>query len=206
MIKTNLTLLTALLLAPLAALNAQEAARWVLPEVSVPRVQRLLFESKAAGRQTSCHVFTPQVYEAGKGQRFPVLYWLHGTGGGLPGIPQLSAFFDRAMQEGHIPPMLVVFPNALPGSMWCDSKDGSTPIETVLIKEPIRTSTPPTAPSPHARGASSRGLAWAATERRDWASSIRSFSERCPFSLADRWAWTLPGRGPAPILPNASAF
>jgi enterochelin esterase-like enzyme len=135
--KPTLTLLAALLLAPLAALNAQEAARWVLPEVDAPRVQRLLFESKAAGRQTSCHVFTPQVYEAGKDQRFPVLYWLHGTGGGLPGIPQLSAFFDRAMQDGHIPPMLVVFPNGLPGSMWCDSKDGSTPIETVLIKELI---------------------------------------------------------------------
>ena len=135
--KNILTLLTALLLAPLAALNAQEAAPWVLPEVSAPRVQRLLFESKAAGGQTSCHVFTPQVYEAGKDQRFPVLYWLHGTGGGLPGIPQLSAFFDRAMQDGHIPPMLVVFPNGLPGSMWCDSKDGSTPIETVLIKELI---------------------------------------------------------------------
>jgi enterochelin esterase-like enzyme len=132
-----LTLLTALLLAPLAALNAQEAAPWVLPEVSAPRVQRLLFESKVAGRQTSCHVFTPQVYEAGKDQRFPVLYWLHGTGGGLPCIPQLSAFFDRAMQDGHIPPMLVVFPNGLSGSMWGDSKDGSTPIETVLIKELI---------------------------------------------------------------------
>ena len=135
--KATLTLLTALLLAPLAALHAQEAARWVLPEVDAPRVQRLLFESEAAGRQTSCHVFTPPVYEAGKDRRFPVLYWLHGTGGGLPGIPQLSAFFDRAMQEGHIPPMLVVFPNGLPGGMWCDSKDGGTPIETVLIKELI---------------------------------------------------------------------
>ena len=135
--KRTLTLLTALLLTSLAALNAQEAARWVLPEVDAPRVQRVLFESKAAGRQTSCHVFTPPVYEAGKGQRFPVLYWLHGTGGGLPGIPQLSAFFDRAIQDGHIPPMLVVFPNGLPGGMWCDSKDGGTPIETVLIKELI---------------------------------------------------------------------
>lgn len=27
-----------------------------------------------------------------------MLYWLHGTGGGLPGIPRLSGFFDRAMQ------------------------------------------------------------------------------------------------------------
>ena len=131
----TITFLTALLLAPLTALHAQEAARWVLPEVDAPRVQRLLFDSKAAGRQTSCHVFTPQVYEVAKEQRFPVLYWLHGTGGGLPGIPQLAAFFDRAMQEGKIPPMLVVFPNGLASSMWCDSKDGSVPMETIVIRE-----------------------------------------------------------------------
>jgi enterochelin esterase-like enzyme len=66
-----------------------------------------------------------------------VLYWLHGTGGGLPGIPRLSEFFDRAMQEGKIPSMLVVFPNGLPGSLWCDSKDGAMPIETIVIKELI---------------------------------------------------------------------
>ncbi len=128
-------LLTALLLAPLAALNAQEAARWALPEVDAPRVQRLLFESKAAGRQASCHVFTPQVYEAGKDQRFPVLYWLHGTGGGLQGIAPVSAWFDAAIREGKIPPMLVVFPNGLASSMWCDSKDGSVPMETIVIRE-----------------------------------------------------------------------
>jgi enterochelin esterase-like enzyme len=135
--KRTFTILTALLLAPVGALNAQEAARWVLPEVDASRVQRVLFDSKAAGRQTSCHVFTPQVYKTGTEQRFPVLYWLHGTGGGLPGIPRLSEFFDRAMQEGKIPPMLVVFPNGLAESMWCDSKDGVAPIETIFIKELI---------------------------------------------------------------------
>jgi hypothetical protein len=52
-------LLTVLLLAPLAALHAQQAPRWVLPEVDASRVQRVLFESKAAGCQASCHGFTP---------------------------------------------------------------------------------------------------------------------------------------------------
>lgn len=135
--KHTLTLLTALLFAPLAALHAQQAPLWVLPEVDAPRVHRVLFESKAAGRQVSYHVFTPEIYAAKKDRRFPVLYWLHGTGGGLPGIPRLSAFFDRATQEGKIPPMIVVFPNGLAGSLWCDSKDGTAPIETVVITELI---------------------------------------------------------------------
>jgi enterochelin esterase-like enzyme len=134
--KPTLTLLTALILAPLAAF-AQKAPAWVLPEINAPRVQRVLFESKAAGRQVSCHVFTPEVYEKGKEQRFPVLYWLHGTGGGLPGIAPVSAWFDAAVREGKIPPMLVVFPNGLAESMWCDSKDGAVPMETLVIKELI---------------------------------------------------------------------
>ena len=134
--KRLLTLLIGLLLAPLAAF-AQKAPAWVLPEINAPRVQRVLFESKAAGRQISCHVFTPKVYEQGKEQRFPVLYWLHGTGGGLPGIALVSAWFDTAIREGKIPPMLVVLPNGLASSMWCDSKDGSVPMETIIIKELI---------------------------------------------------------------------
>lgn len=135
-IKRFLCLLIGLLLAPLAAF-AQKAPAWVLPEIDAPRVQRVLFESKAAGREVSCHVFTPEVYEKAKEQRFPVLYWLHGSGGGLPGVAPLSAWFDAAIREGKIQPMLVVFPNGLVSSMWCDSKDGAVPMETMVIKELI---------------------------------------------------------------------
>jgi enterochelin esterase-like enzyme len=63
------------------------------------------------------------------------LYWLHGSGGGLAGIAPLSAMFDRAIREGKIPPMLVVFPNGLASSMWCNSKDGAVPMETIVITE-----------------------------------------------------------------------
>ncbi len=31
--------------------------------------------------------------------------------------------------------MLVVFPNGMDTSMWCDSKDGRVPMETVVVKE-----------------------------------------------------------------------
>jgi esterase/lipase superfamily enzyme len=47
----------------------------------------------------------------------------------------VSAWFDAAIREGKIPPMLVVFPNGLASSMWCDSKDAAVPMETIVIKE-----------------------------------------------------------------------
>jgi enterochelin esterase-like enzyme len=83
----------------------------------------------------SFHVYAPEVYQREKEQRFPVLYWLHGTGGGLGGIAPVSAWFDAAIRDGKMPPVLVVFPNGLATSMWCDSKDGAVPMETIVVKE-----------------------------------------------------------------------
>jgi len=115
---------------------AQTKPLWVLPEVSAPHVQRVLFDSKAAGEQVSCYVFTPEGYETDKEHRFPVLYWLHGSGGSTPSaVAQIAQRYDRAMRSGKIPPMLMVFPNGLPMGMWCDWKDGSVKLETMFIEE-----------------------------------------------------------------------
>jgi enterochelin esterase-like enzyme len=112
-----------------------EAPSFVTPAVRVPGVAFQTFESQAAKAQVSFHVYTPEVYDREKERRFPVLYWLHGSGGGLGGIGPVSAWFDAAIREGKIPPMLVVFPNGLASSLWCDSKDGAVPMETIVIKE-----------------------------------------------------------------------
>jgi enterochelin esterase-like enzyme len=66
-----------------------------------------------------------------------VLYWLHGSGGPTQGIAQATSLFGTAMAQGKIPPMLVVFPNGMNYSMWCDSKDGTVPMETVVIDDLI---------------------------------------------------------------------
>jgi len=109
--------------------------RWESPVIHAPRLQYRTFESAAAQSEVSYHIYTPEVYDREKSRRFPVLYWLHGTGGGLSGIRPLVNHFDGAIRAGKIPPMLVVFPNGLSSSMWCDSKDGSVPMETVVVKE-----------------------------------------------------------------------
>ncbi len=109
----------------------------VTAPVRAPLVEFHTFESKAAKAKVSYHIYTPEIYDTEKERWFPVLYWLHGSGGGLAGIAPVSAWFDAAIREGKLPPLLVVFPNGLASSMWCDSKDGKVPMETIVIKELI---------------------------------------------------------------------
>ena len=127
----------ALLFALASAISIAQAQSpsFVTPPARAPRVEFHTFESKAAKAKVCYHLYTPEIYDVEKDRRFPVLYWLHGSGGGLAGIAPVSAWFDAAIREGKIPPMLVVFPNGLASSMWCDSKDGAVPMETIVIKE-----------------------------------------------------------------------
>jgi poly(3-hydroxybutyrate) depolymerase len=126
-----------------AALPAQAAEpatvasdlAWVTPEVKAPGVSFHTFESAAAKARVSYHLFTPAAYGREAERRFPVVYWLHGSGGGLPGIPQVAARFARAIEAGKVPPCLVVFVNGMPDGMYVDWKDGSAPLETVIVKE-----------------------------------------------------------------------
>lgn len=108
---------SALLLALFACSTAiaQPKPGWVLPEVNAPRVQRVLFDSKTAAEPVSCYVFTPESYDTDKERRFPVLYWLHGSGGSTPvAVARLAQRYGAAMRAGQIPEMIVVFPNGLP--------------------------------------------------------------------------------------------
>lgn len=120
-----------------ASLPAGDAAKWVTPAVAGPGLTQRLFHSAAVGTEVSYHVFVPPAYERETAKRFPVLYWLHGTGGGIIRVPMIAARFAAAIESGALPPMIVVFPHGLPAGMWLDSKDGSTPIESILIKDLI---------------------------------------------------------------------
>jgi S-formylglutathione hydrolase FrmB len=108
---------------------------WVTPEIMAPGVSFHTFESAAAKARVSYHLFTPATYDREPARRFPVVYWLHGSGGGLPGIPKVAAHFAAAIAAGTTPPCLVVFVNGMPNGMYVDWKDGSAPLETVIVKE-----------------------------------------------------------------------
>ncbi|MBM4075267.1 MAG: hypothetical protein FJ267_06450, partial [Planctomycetes bacterium] len=131
-----------------ASLFAQEATKpnavqlrgnvpWVTPAVTAPRISFHTFKSKAANSEVSYHVYTPPAYDQSPSRRFPVLYWLHGTEGGVAGIRPVGRMLHFAMRDDGVPPMIVVFVNGLPKRLWTDSKDGVAPVETVFITELI---------------------------------------------------------------------
>ena len=125
---------------PLAAQSSpplpDRTLAWMTDEAKAPRVVFRTFDSKSIGGKVSYHVYTPAAY-GNTEARLPVIYWLHGTDGGIVGIRPMAKFFDDAIEAGKVPAMIVVFVNGLPRRLWADSKDGSSPVETVFIEEVI---------------------------------------------------------------------
>jgi poly(3-hydroxybutyrate) depolymerase len=120
----------------LAPQNSSDSKiNWVTSEIEGPGVSFHTFDSVAAKSPVSYHIYKPKGYDQESTSRFPVVYWLHGSGGGLQGIPRVASWFDAAIEAGKTPPCLIVFVNGLAEGMYVDWKDGSTPIETMIIKE-----------------------------------------------------------------------
>jgi predicted peptidase len=115
-VRLGLSLLC-LLPAQVHATGDRDSPEWVTASVIAPRVQQQTFISAAAKTRVSYHIYTPEAYDAGSDRRFPVVYWLHGSGGGLRGVAPLAAHFAAAIRAGKIPPLIVVFPNGLVESM-----------------------------------------------------------------------------------------
>ncbi len=110
---------------------------WVRERIEAKNGHYKTFTSKTIGQAVSYFIYIPAAYEHSKEARFPVLYWLHGMGGGQGGIPILSQRFDAAIDMGKTPPLLIVFVNGMRNSFYCDSADGKTPVETVIVKDLI---------------------------------------------------------------------
>jgi len=120
----------------LAPQNSSDSKiNWVTPEIKGPGVSFHTFDSVVAKSPISYHIYKPKGYDQETTRRFPVVYWLHGSGGGLQGIPRVASWFDAAIEAGKTSPCLIVFVNGLAEGMYVDWKDGSAPIETMIIKE-----------------------------------------------------------------------
>ena len=113
------------------------SAQWTTAPVSAPGLQYRTFSSDAAGADVSFHIYLPPTYSIQPNRRFPVLYWLHGSGDPIAGISPVRSYLASGMAQGKIPPMLVVFPNGMNYSMWCNSKNGIVPMETVVLDDLI---------------------------------------------------------------------
>ena len=120
---------------PVERIESQPGKAWVTPEVKAPRVSFHTFDSDAAKGKVSYHIYTPAAYDREPQRRFPFVFWLHGSGGRLAGLAKVAGHFDAAIETGKTPPCFVVFVNGLVEGMYVDWKDGSAPMETIVVKE-----------------------------------------------------------------------
>lgn len=84
-------------------------------------IRRETAASPALGHEMPFLVYLPDGY-AGSGMRYPVLYLLHGAGGGESSWVdrgQLKETADRLIASGAIPPALIVMPGC-PSCWWVD--------------------------------------------------------------------------------------
>lgn len=128
------TLLSAV---PAAAQQPMGEISWSNPpEEPIPGLEHRSFESSALGERVGYNVLLPPEYEGG-GDRYPVLYWLHGAGGHESSLAalEIAPRIRRMMEAGQAPQMVVVFPNGGPWTMYVDAADGSLPVETMIVHE-----------------------------------------------------------------------
>jgi enterochelin esterase-like enzyme/dienelactone hydrolase len=113
---------------------------WLDPDRAEPEgTHYRTFHSQTIRAGVSYLVYLPPDYELSKSARYPVLYYLHASGGtprrdGAEIVRRL----DKLIRTGRIPPMIALFPNGLRGAtMYSDSRDGKYPAESVIIKDLI---------------------------------------------------------------------
>src|SRR6478672_12163929 len=100
-----------------------------IPRAGTGRLLNVDFYSRALHRRDYYLVYLPPGYKATT--RYPVLYLLHG----MPGKPEvfidianLDVRLDNQLTEGHLRPMIMVFPDGRIGrSVYTDSEWANTP-------------------------------------------------------------------------------
>lgn len=95
------------------------------------------FSSELAGTKVSYLVYLPPDYDTATNRRYPVIYWLHGRGGSPTGAATFASRLDAAIRAGRAPAAIVVGVNGRRTSSWVDAMDGTSPVQSVIIRELI---------------------------------------------------------------------
>jgi endo-1,4-beta-xylanase len=112
---------------------------WVDPDRTTPAgTQYKTFSSSTIKGEVNYVIYLPPDYEQQRETRYPVIYFLHGSRGTPGRAAGTAARYDKAIRAGTIPPVIIVYVNGLRGAtMYCDSRDGDYPVESVIIKDLI---------------------------------------------------------------------
>jgi endo-1,4-beta-xylanase len=111
---------------------------WIDPDHSEPagtHYHLYATPSRGADTEASYLIYLPPDYEKDTAKRYPVLYWLHGGSGSQIEGTWMVARIDAEICAGSLPPFIVVLPQALPDVRYINSKDGTRPVEDVIIHD-----------------------------------------------------------------------
>jgi enterochelin esterase-like enzyme len=100
-------------------------------------IHTVTFRSELNGRDVAIQVNTPPGYER-SGQRYPVVYNLHG--GGVSPARQwerTGATLRDAIENERIRPLIYVFAEGLGNTLYLDYPDGSLKVESMIVWELI---------------------------------------------------------------------
>ena len=86
---------------------------WVNPGIpAAPGLTHHVLKSNAMGHDVGYVVWTPPGYEAEGTKRYPVIYFLHGSGGNeSKDASGFSGWVKKAIDQQLLPPVICVFPN-----------------------------------------------------------------------------------------------
>ncbi len=112
---------------------------WVEPDHSEPEgTHYKTFHSRTINADVSYLIYLPPDYDRQQSARYPVVYDLHGSFVTQTEGAQTVRRVAKAIENGRVLPMIVVLVNGLRGNtMYCDSRDGKYPLESVIIKDLI---------------------------------------------------------------------
>jgi S-formylglutathione hydrolase FrmB len=112
--------------------------KWINPPENPPAgVAHATFPSKAVDAEVGYNIYLPEAYAKEPAQRFATVYFLHGSGGHESRNVDLAAYLHRAISEGELAPMLMVFVNGGHNSGYQDSVDGTLKVDTMIMTELI---------------------------------------------------------------------
>ncbi len=107
---------------------------------SIPAISQILdnksVKSRILGRDVSYSVYLPNDYDSNH-RTYPVIYLLHGYGDDHTTWIEkgnIAWYVDQAIQEGTIPPVIVIMPDA-GVSMYVNAFDGKNDYEDFFISE-----------------------------------------------------------------------
>jgi endo-1,4-beta-xylanase len=94
---------------------------------------------RGPGTIASYRIYLPPDYETSGTRRYPVIYFMHGSlvDSKRPIAAGYVARVDAAIRSGVMPPVIVVMPQGLNQNRWMDSRDGTKPMESIIVKNLI---------------------------------------------------------------------